>query len=226
MSGASDASTVLIAGSSAPARVAGGSRGGLALAVLAVIAAVAGATSFGTAATARAARSSNARPGHGCPGSNIPATSGSRSELQTAVLCLVNKQRAAHHLPALHGDRGLNRSAQRWTNQMVASGVFSHGSDFGSRLTAAGVAWSAAGENIATGYPTPREVVGAWMGDAGHCGNILDPSFREMGTGASVHPVRGWASGPGTWTQDFALPIGERALSRDWGPANGCPYGG
>ncbi len=142
--------------------------------------------------------------------------------MRGAVLCLINEQRAAHHLPALRASRLLNRSAQGWTDAMVASGDFSHGADFAARITAVGFSWSAAGENIATGFVTPRQVVRAWMDSTGHCRNILNPSYADVGTGVSARPLRGFP--PATWTQDFALPMGRSAPSGDWGPANGCPY--
>ncbi len=108
---------------------------------------------------------------------------------------------------------------------MVRDDLFSHGTSFATRITNAGVSWSDAGENIATGFATPRAVVAAWMASAGHCRNILDPNFRLTGLGVDPRPVRGWASGAATWTEDFALQAGKRPPSRTWGPANGCPYG-
>ena len=42
---------------------------------------------------------------------------------------------------------------------MVARRAFTHGADFSARITAVGFDWSAAAENIATGYPTPLAVV-------------------------------------------------------------------
>ena len=107
---------------------------------------------------------------------------------------------------------------------MVAGHFFSHGANFAGRISAAGFKWSTAGENIATGYRTPRQVVDAWMASAGHCENILDPAFLDVGTGINRHGVSGYASGPATWTQDFALPRGRAAPSRNWAPARGCPY--
>jgi uncharacterized protein YkwD len=144
--------------------------------------------------------------------------------MRTAVVCLINQQRAAHRLPALQADSRLDRSAQAWSNAMVAKHDFSHGANFAGRITATGFRWASAGENIATGYRTPRQVVRAWMGSAGHCENILNPTFRDVGTGVNRHGVRGFASGPATWTQDFALPLGQSAPSHNWGPAKGCPY--
>jgi len=107
---------------------------------------------------------------------------------------------------------------------MVAGHIFTHGSNFAGRISATGFRWSTVGENIATGYRTPRQVVGAWMASAGHCDNILDPAFSDVGTGVNRHGVSGYASGPATWTQDFALPLGQSAPSRNWAPAHGCPY--
>lgn len=145
-------------------------------------------------------------------------------ELRAAVVCLINTQRASHHLRALRASRRLDRSAQAWTNEMVASREFSHGSDFAARITAVGFVWSTAGENIATGFATPRQVVNAWMASTGHCQNILSPAYTEVGTGVSRGRVRRFARGPATWTQDFARPLGQTAPSGNWGPANGCPY--
>jgi uncharacterized protein YkwD len=144
--------------------------------------------------------------------------------MRSAVVCLINYQRASRRLPALHADHRLNDSAQGWSNWMVANHNFTHGADFAARITAAGFRWSAAAENIATGYRTPRRVVDGWMASAGHCENILNPTFRNVGTGVNPHPVAGFASGPATWTQDFGLPLGRSAPSHDWAPAKRCPY--
>jgi len=108
---------------------------------------------------------------------------------------------------------------------MVSSDVFSHGTNFAGRISAAGYVWRAAGENIATGFQTPAGVVRAWMASTGHCENILNPTYGNVGTGVSNRAVSGWASGAGTWTQDFALSMYKSPPSANWGPADGCPYG-
>jgi uncharacterized protein YkwD len=167
-------------------------------------------------------RRHRARAGR-CRNADTPAGQGTDSELRAAVVCLVNKQRAAHGLPALRASGRLDRSAQDWTDTMVASDEFGHG-DPGARVSAVGFDWSTVGENIATGFATPRRVVAAWMASQGHCQNILDPIYASVGTGVNKGEVRGFASGPGTWTQDFGLPMGRHAPSRNWGPSNGCPY--
>jgi uncharacterized protein YkwD len=142
--------------------------------------------------------------------------------MRLAVLCLINGQRAAHGLPGLQASPRLDLSAQRWTDVMVSSGNFTHGSDFSARITAAGFSWSSAGENIAAGFLTPREVVSGWMGSADHCRNVLGPAYRDVGTGVVPRGLDG--VGPATWTQDFALSRGQSPPSGNWGPAGGCPY--
>jgi uncharacterized protein YkwD len=159
-----------------------------------------------------------------CANANRRASATDAAAMRAAVLCLVNQQRRRRHLPALRANTRLDRSAQRWTDHMVAAGVFSHGANFAGRISAAGYPWSAAGENIATGYPTPRVVVAGWMASTGHCRNILDPTFRDLGIGVVARPVRGYASGPATWTEDFGLARGQRAPSHNFAPATGCPY--
>lgn len=159
---------------------------------------------------------------YGCRHANARVGSASHRALRRAVLCLVNRQRTRRHLPRLHASRRLNRSAQRWTNAMADGGLFSHGANFAARITATGFQWSTAGENIAAGYGTPAQVVRAWMASPGHCRNILTPNFLDAGTGVSHGGVQG--SGPGTWTQDFALPMMARPRSHNWGPADRCPY--
>ena len=159
---------------------------------------------------------------HHCRYAHTPIARASRHELQNAVVCLINRQRAARHLPRLHENRRLNRSAQGWTNTMVRHHDFTHGADFAARITDVGFDWSMVGENIAAGYRTAAAVVRAWMASPGHCRNILTPTFVDVGTGVSRRAVPG--GGRGTWTQDFGLPMGAHAPSGNWGPADGCPY--
>jgi len=183
-----------------------------------------------TSATAASSRVGSAKQRHharadaGCAGANASVGNTSLAVLRSAVVCLINQQRAFHHLPAVQASPLLNHSAQDWTNAMVSSDQFTHGTNFAGRISAAGYVWRSAGENIATGYSTPRTVVRAWMASTGHCQNILNPTYRNVGTGISPHPVKSWASGLGTWTQDFALGMHQSMPSSNFGPANGCPY--
>jgi uncharacterized protein YkwD len=159
-----------------------------------------------------------------CANATITAAPGNLTAVRAAVLCLVNQQRTTRGLPALTEDGRLDRSAQGWTTTMVNSGQFTHGLNFAGRISAAGFQWSFAGEDIATGFPTPARVIAGWMASEGHCRNILDPGFSAIGIGMVPRATGGYASGPATWTEDFALPMGKTAPSGNTGPQSGCPY--
>jgi uncharacterized protein YkwD len=163
-----------------------------------------------------------AAAGATCPGADTSAAAASVASMRTAVACLVNQQRAAHHLPALRSVPRLTRSAQGWTDAMVRTGQFTHGADFSARISATGYFWSDAGENIATGFATPSEVVRAWMASPDHCQNILNPIYADVGTGVSSVPLGPYT--PSTWTQDFGLWMDHLAPSRNSAPMRGCPY--
>jgi uncharacterized protein YkwD len=186
------------------------------LAISAILVAPAGAHSRGHGRSAHHSRS--------CPNADVSAAGAPLAVVRSAVVCLINQQRAAHGLPALRANRRLNRSSQGWSDRMVASSIFGHGADFSARISAAGFVWQAAGENIATGFATPQAVVSAWMGSLDHCQNILDPAYKDVGTGVNASPVQGFGSGGATWTQDFALPMHAKAPSHSWAPARSCPY--
>ena len=155
---------------------------------------------------------------------NTPATAASRQAMRDAVVCLINQQRASHHLPALHVSTDLNRSAQGWTERdghHRRSSPTAPTSPAGSARPA--ITWSSAGENIATGFLTPRQVVKAgWRAPT----TARTSSIRrtaDVGTGLSNHRARA-ATAPSTWTQDFGLWMGHRAPSGNCGPQHGCPY--
>ncbi len=155
-----------------------------------------------------------------CAHANTPSSRASRGAIRAAVVCLINRRRTGYGLPTLVEDKRLDRSAQAWTDMMVATGQFDHGGDFAARISAAGYVWSSAGENIATGFATPQQVVSAWMHSYGHCRNILDPEYRSVGTGVVDQAIEPFSSAPATWTQDFALPMGSHSPSANWGPAD------
>ena len=183
--------------------------------VLAALAVAAASLACVPVATARGGR---------CAGGRTPIPAASRARLQRAVVCLINQQRRMRGLPALSENARLNRSAQGWTDVMVGHRYFSHGADFSARISAVGFDWSSVGENIATGFQTPAAVVKGWMASTGHCQNILNPTYRYVGTGVSDRSIAGYSTRAGTWTQDFGLLMGQHAASGNWGPANGCPY--
>ena len=159
-----------------------------------------------------------------CPDANVAIAGAPHAAMQQSVVCLINQRRASFHLPRLVVNPRLDLSAQRWTNDMVSHADFTHGAAFSQRISAVGFDWSNAGENIATGFETPNQVVAAWMASTGHCQNILSPVYREVGTGLANGMIAGASNVDGTWTQDFGLLMNQKPASANYGPAEGCPY--
>ncbi|MFD3937203.1 CAP domain-containing protein [Streptomyces sp. NPDC058611] len=165
-------------------------------------------------ATTAAAKAAKPAPkpsptkGSGSGGSGGSGTSGGsggsgtvNGDAESAVLSLVNKERAAAGCGPLAANAKLSAAARAYSDTMARSGVMSHtgpdGSTMTSRVEAAGYKWSRLGENIARGQADAASVMNSWMNSSGHRANILNCDFREIGIG--VHKGDG---GP-WWTQNF-----------------------
>lgn len=77
------------------------------------------------------------------------------------------------------------------------------GSTPADRVRRSGYGARLVGENIASGVPSADEVVRGWLSSPGHCANIMDGRFTEMGVGYVVAPR---ASGAIYWAQLLAQP--------------------
>jgi uncharacterized protein YkwD len=83
----------------------------------------------------------------------------------------------------------------QWLQQ---NNAFSHsganGSTVGDRLTATGYVWQTVGENIAAGYPDLASVMAGWVGSPGHCVNLMNSQFTDLGVslvpGASANTYK------------------------------------
>lgn len=134
-------------------------------------------------------------------------------EADKLMLTLVNNARAQTRscgtmsyqaAPALAWNCQLENAAYGHSLSMAENDYFSHtgndGSDPGDRISAAGYDWVTYGENIAAGYRDAESVMDGWLTSAGHCANLMNSSFKDIGVGV--------AEGSGTygsyWTQDFA----------------------
>ena len=138
---------------------------------------------------------------------NNPGTPNQNGSLnETLLLQLVNDQRQAGcncgstyyapTTPVTWNDQ-LEVAALAHANDMNTNNFFDHtghnGSSPGDRIRNAGYNWRAYGENIAKGYTSEQAVVNAWIASVGHCENIMNPSFHEMGA-ARVNAY---------WVQEF-----------------------
>ena len=101
----------------------------------------------------------------------------------------------------------LNRIALAHAEEMAERRIMSHegadGSLAGERITRGGYAWLGTAENVAAGQPDAAAVVAAWVASPGHCANLMDPRFTEMGIAFALAPDANPAI---YWTQLFALP--------------------
>jgi uncharacterized protein YkwD len=167
------------------------------------------ATAPATAAAAPASASAGAAAsGSGGDQGGTPAAQ---------VLALINQARAAAGLPALTATAGLDASSAAHNSRMASGCGLSHQCPgepaLGDRETAAGVGWTAAGENIGEGGPVAdsttaiaQMAVGLTQSmldeqppDDGHRLNILSSTFTHIG-------IAVYRDGAGTvWlTQDFS----------------------
>ncbi len=84
------------------------------------------------------------------------------------------------------------------SKDMKQSNYFSHtalnGSTPGDRISSGGYNWLTYGENIALGYSTEQAVMDGWLNSEGHCKNIMNAAFKELGAGKEGN----------YWTQIFA----------------------
>ena len=166
-------------------------------------------------ASARATAPSPTAPSSTASATSPAGTSSGSAAAQ--VLGLINQARSAAGLAPLTITTGLNSSASAHNSRMAGGCGLSHQCpgepDLGARETAAGVHWTAAGENIGEGGPVAdtaaamaQMAVGLTQAmlnekppDDGHRRNILSSSFTHIGI-AVFRDSRGTV-----WlTQDFS----------------------
>lgn len=101
------------------------------------------------------------------------------------VLELVNEERAKENLPALKASEALNKAANIRAKELLTENSPNRpdGRNGCSVLTDEEIVYESAGENIASGCKTPKDVVGKWMQDAGHRAQIMSSDYTYMGVG-------------------------------------------
>ena len=116
--------------------------------------------------------------------------------------------RAYGAAPALAWNGALAAAAQAHSRDMAAHRHFKHegtdGSVVGTRAQRAGYQWRLIGENIAAGQTSAQETVAGWLDSPGHCANMMNPAFVEMGAGYEIR--RATMPGFAYWTQVFGVP--------------------
>ncbi len=100
-----------------------------------------------------------------------------------AAEAAINAYRSSRGLEPLRLDPILTAMAQRQADAMVSGDALSHnvGGAFTTRLAAAGVVTTEAGENLGAGYFTLDEAMAGWRGSAEHDANLRKAGFTRMG---------------------------------------------
>jgi uncharacterized protein YkwD len=138
------------------------------------------------------------------------------SDVAFDVLRLVNAARARPQrcgrdllpaAPPLQLNGLLTDAAREHADEMLRLGYFEHtgrdGSTPAERVAATGYHYRLVGENLASGPETPQEVVRGWIASPGHCQNIMDARFSELGVAFAAS-----RSGQARiyWVQEFGEP--------------------
>lgn len=117
---------------------------------------------------------------------NIPSQAPFRV-MEQEVVRLVNEERSKRGLSLLNENWELSRVARIKSQDMIDNNYFSHNSPvYGTpfqMITAFGIRYSQAAENIAYGQQTAQQVMNTWMNSSGHRANILNPNFNIIGVG-------------------------------------------
>jgi len=146
----------------------------------------------------------------------------SNATIRARVVELVNDARAKGRkcgperftaAPALDVSQELNEAATDHARDMVRKKFFEHRGSDGSqprdRVHHAGYESRLTGENIALGPESAEEVVAGWLASPGHCSNIMDSRFHDIGVGLATGRKRGQIY----WVQDFGAPASAKRAS-------------
>lgn len=115
-------------------------------------------------------------------------------------VALANVHRASVGCGALEWLPPVAGVAQAHSDDMVARTYFAHTNPDGEspfdRLTAAGIGYGRAAENIAWGYPSAQAVLSGWLGSPGHRANLENCALTHHGVGLT----------DSRWTHLFVTP--------------------
>jgi len=139
----------------------------------------------------------------------------STADVRARVVELVNAARSKPRrcgserfaaAPPLRESRALGDAATGHARDMLRRKFFDHRGSDGSqprdRVLRAGYQSRLTGENIALGPESADEVVDGWLDSPGHCANIMDARFQEIGVGLASGKKRGQVY----WVQNFGAP--------------------
>ena len=106
-------------------------------------------------------------------------------------------------VPALTANAKLDTSSQVHAANMASKNFFSH-TGLDGKMKAAGYSFSYAGENIAAGNSTVTATMTQWLNSAGHCANIMNKNFTQIGFGYDYGAASTYKH---YWVQNFGKPL-------------------
>ena len=115
---------------------------------------------------------------------------GSATAAPGTWLSRINSYRAAHGRARLVEDHQASRVAQRWTQQMAATGVLAHNPRYRTQVTAS---WSRIAENVGYGW-SEATLFRTFTSSPAHQANLLRPEFNRAGIGQTVVNGRLWTT--------------------------------
>ena len=94
--------------------------------------------------------------------------------------------------PAIGWNIKLFAAASLHSNDMAENNFFSHtgsnNSTTGERVTDVYYDWKAVAENISAGTITPEQTIDRWLASPGHCHNLMNPVYVEIGLACTINP--------------------------------------
>ncbi|HEX4718070.1 MAG TPA: CAP domain-containing protein [Thermoleophilaceae bacterium] len=157
--------------------------------------------------------------GAGCDNSDVTPSDADLDLLNSAILCLVNGERADAGLPALNENPQLDQAATGMAQRMVNEHFFSHdtpdGKNIVDRIEPTGYIPDSSdwvvGENLAWGsgaLSTPQAIVNGWMNSPGHRANILAPDYKDIGLAATMGAPSPDLTGGTVYVNNFGAKSG------------------
>jgi uncharacterized protein YkwD len=154
-----------------------------------------------------------------CPGDTLMPDGGNIAQLNDAVRCLVNGERADNGLPPLSRSTQLDQSASGMCQRIVTERFFAHDTPDGKtlvdRVRPTGYIPSSGdwvlGENLGWGngpLSTPQSIVNGWMTSSGHKANILAPDYRDIGLAACMGAPLPTLTGGTVYVNNFGARSG------------------
>lgn len=186
-------------------------RSAVATALCALLAACGGG---GDAAAPAGGTGISATPAASSPAATLGSTC-NLPDFRASVLARINQVRSSGAdcgadgvfgaaAPLAWNDK-LTLAAEGHSEEMAAKNYFSHtsadGRTLADRVIATGYAWSSLGENIAAGYPGVNAVMDGWIASPGHCANLMNAGFAEVGVVCVPGPAGD--AYPTYWTMDL-----------------------